>query len=37
MHISFMFIFNECVASRFPCSLVVDYVDLEQIKNEKMV
>lgn len=35
MHISFMFIFNESIAARFPCSLVVDDVNLEQ--NDKLI
>lgn len=30
VHISFMLIFNESIATRFPCSLVVDDVNLEQ-------
>lgn len=30
VHISFMFIFNESIAARFPCFLAVDDVNLEQ-------
>lgn len=35
VHVSFMFIFNECIAARFPCSLAVDDVNLE--KNDHMI
>lgn len=35
VHVSFMFIFNECIAARFPCSLAVDDVNLEQ--NDHMI
>lgn len=30
-----MFIFNESIAARFPCSLVVDDVNLEQ--NDQLI
>ena len=37
VHVSFMLILNECIAARFPCPLVVDYVNLEEADGDIII